>query len=134
MKVALLLLEVQDAAKALPSRMRAWRQLLGAPVVVVEDEEGVVSLLIATSGIGDRNPPAALVHRPHPELHGDGAAGPVLEIVQDQRLHMQRRSVWQTRHCGSSPRAARLFAAPLALPGWRLQRDSVRHLAASAKV
>ncbi len=57
-----------------------------APVIVVQDKEGIVSLLIAASGIGHRNAPAALVHAPHPEFDCDGITWPVLEIVQDQCL------------------------------------------------
>lgn len=57
-----------------------------SPVIVVEDEEGVVGLLVAAGGVRDGNAPAAAVHAPHPELHRDGSAGPVLEVVQDDRL------------------------------------------------
>lgn len=60
--------------------------LVHAPVVVIQDEEGVVGLLVAASGIGEGNALAALVHAHHPELHRDRIARPLLELRQRQCL------------------------------------------------
>ena len=56
------------------------------PVVVVVDEEGVVSLAIPPGGIGEGHPLVALVHRPHPELHCHSSGWKVVEVCDEQHL------------------------------------------------
>ena len=57
-----------------------------APVIVVEEQEGVVSGLISTGSIRDGRPPAARIHTPHPELHCYGQTGPIGEVGRHHHL------------------------------------------------
>ena len=56
------------------------------PVVVVVDEEGIVSLAIPPRGVGEGHPLVALVHRPHPELHCHSSGWEVVKVCDEQHL------------------------------------------------
>lgn len=56
------------------------------PVVVIVDEEGVVSLAIPPGGVGEGHPLVALIHRPHPELHCHSSGWKVIEVCDEQHL------------------------------------------------
>jgi hypothetical protein len=55
--------------------------------VVVEDQEGIVLLLIVPVCIAEGHTGPAGVNAVHPELNGDGVTGKVIEVGQDQHLH-----------------------------------------------
>ncbi len=57
-----------------------------APIVVVEDQKGVVALLVASSRVRDGHPFPAIVDAPHPKLDRDGTCRPVLEEWQHKHL------------------------------------------------
>lgn len=57
-----------------------------APVAVVEDQEGVVPLLVGVCGIANGHSIPAGVHAPHPEFYCKGFAGEVLEVWQEHHL------------------------------------------------
>ncbi len=61
------------------------------PVVVVVDEEGIVSLTVGTSSVGERHPLIAVVHRPHPELHCHLCLGKIMKVGHQQ--YLQRHSL-----------------------------------------
>ena len=57
-----------------------------APVLIVEQKEGVVIVLVAACGIGEGRALPAAIHTPHPELHSNCGGWKVFEIAVHQHL------------------------------------------------
>ena len=74
-----------------------------APIVVIENEEGVVIVVVIAKCVGEGNSFAASIRAPHPELDCQLWGGEVLESWQDEDLKREWAHISHTPLCMGNP-------------------------------